>query len=94
MRSTIPMMKQIYKMAEWHARAKQDRDGGMEYPLKMIEKWAAPSVNEDMWKARLATTKLYCRLTVETADMLGYDTDFATSVNVSEWVQERYAARG
>lgn len=47
-----------------------------------------------MWKARLATTKLYCRLTVETADMLGYDTDFATSVNVSEWVQERYAARG
>lgn len=105
MRCTRPMKKQLFKMAEWHARAKQDWDDGTEYRLKLTERWADPYVldalpriyarydDKEMWNALLEIMKLYRRLTAETANLLGYDFELDTAVNVSEWVLECYKER-
>lgn len=104
-RSTRPMMKQLYKMAEWHARAKRGWDDGTEFPLKGINGWADSFVldalpriyarydEEDMWHALLEMINLYRRLTAKTAELLGYELDIDTAMNVSEWVHKCYEER-
>jgi len=105
MRCTRPMKKQLYNMAEWHARAKRDWDDGIEYRLKSVERWADPYVlntlpqiyarydDKEMWNALLEMMKLYRRLATETADLLGYDCDLDTTLNVSEWILKCYRER-
>jgi len=105
MRCTRPIMKQLYKMAEWHTRSNQEWDRGTEYSLKMIEKWADPCLAdtlpriyahydyEDMWKALLEMMRLYRQLAMETAYKFGYDCDMTTANNVSEWIHKCYQER-
>lgn len=100
MHCTRPILKQLYGLAEWHARSKRGWDGGADCALKRIESWADPLLvealprlhahydYEDMWRALLETTRLFRQLTVETADALGYDCDLTTAEHASGLIQE------
>jgi aminoglycoside 6-adenylyltransferase len=105
MRTFIPMTRQLYQLAEWHARAKHCWDDGQHYPPKSIEIWAAPSILDtlpqiyprydcdDMWKALFELMNLYRRLAVETADLLGYEIDLSTAENIYAWAEKCYQER-
>lgn len=71
----------LMRMIEWHARSGGAKARGRG---RFLEEWADPRVlaalpsafarydSEDVWRALLATTDLYCWLAGETAEKLGY----------------------
>ena len=105
MRTFIPMTRQLYQLAEWHARAIHGWDDGQHYPPKLIEKWAAlfivdtfPQIYprydyDEMWRALLALMNLYRQLTVETAGLLGYEIDLSMAENIHAWAEKCYKER-
>jgi aminoglycoside 6-adenylyltransferase len=99
-RSFTPLLRQLYTMSEWHARAKHAWDDERQYPPKMIEKWADtfiveafpqihPRYDPDaLWRALLALMNVYRRITVETAGLLGYNYDATSAEYTSAWVEK------
>jgi aminoglycoside 6-adenylyltransferase len=95
--------KQLFKMAEWHARSKKGWvDDRTWYRAKLIDQWADPRVvealprvyphydAEDVWRALFAMMELYGWLVAETGELLGYDTSAEVGERVSAWVHGCY----
>lgn len=101
--SSRPMRKQLLKMAGWHARAKHGWEGDeAEYRSKWIENWADPHVlealpgiyacydAEDIWRAVFDMMRAYQWLTLETAELLGYDYETKIAFTVRKWAEKCY----
>ncbi len=93
----------LRQMLEWHAHASQGAEVDTWMRGRFLEAWAdaraveaLPTVfahydEEDIWRALLATMKLFHWLAVETADLLGYAYPTIGEARATELVQELFA---
>jgi aminoglycoside 6-adenylyltransferase len=106
MRTLESGKRRLLKWIEWHARAKSGwKEDGILYIPKWIDRWADPRALEvlpriyarydadEMWLALLEMMDLYCWLTAETADLLGYDCSFDAAPRVTAWVKQCFTER-
>lgn len=92
------MKQQLLKMLEWHALARSEQPVYVWYIGTHIKDWVDEATRDEMraifgafdaqssWRALLATTALFRRLAVETAEALGLQYSARAGEGVSDYI--------